>query len=63
MKALVVYTCVDYKDNYKTKVDNIILNFKGDLPTVEEINDIQEKLHSYPYICSPKIVNIVRLEG
>lgn len=63
MKALVAYAYTDYKDDYKTKIDNIILNFKGDTPTVEEINDIQDKLHSYPYLCSPKIINIVRLEG
>lgn len=63
MKALVVFTYIDCTDDCKTKVSNVVLKFKGGLATQEEIENIEKSLERYPCLVSPRIVNIVKLEG
>ena len=62
MKALVVYAYTDYSENMKTKVSNDWEYFSGDNPTASEILDFEERHHKYPYICRPKIINIIKVE-
>ena len=62
MKALVVYAYTDYSENMKTKVSNDWECFSGDNPTTSEILDFEERHCKYPYICNPKIINIIKVE-
>ena len=62
MKALVVYTYTDYSENMKTKVSNDLEYFSGDNPTTSEILDFEERHSKYPDRCSPKVINIIKVE-
>lgn len=62
MEALVVYTYTDYSDDKKIKVSNDWGYFIGKNPTQNEILNFEERHSRYPDKCSPKIINIIKLD-
>lgn len=61
MKALVVYVYTNYSENKKIEVSNDWWYFCSDNPTVSEILTFEERHSKYPYRCSPKIINIIKV--
>lgn len=62
MEALVVYTYTDYSEDKKIKVSNDFEYFMGDIPTTSEILNFEERHSRYPDRCSPRIINIIKLD-
>ena len=62
MKALVVYAYTNYAENKKMEISNDWEYFHSDNPTVSEILNFKERHSKYPDICSPRIINIIKLD-
>lgn len=61
MRALVVYAYTNHAKNGQIEVSNDWEYFCGDSPTISEIRDFEETYHRYPDRCSPKIINIIKV--
>ena len=62
MTALVVYAYTNYAENKKMEISNDWEYFNSDNPTVSEILNFEERHSKYPDICSPRIINIIKLD-
>ena len=61
MRALVVYVYTNHAKNGQIEVSNDWEYFCGDNPTKSEIYDFEKNHHIYPIRCSPKIINIIKV--
>lgn len=62
MKALVVYAYTNYAENKQIQISNDWGYFSGDNPTTNEILNFEERHSKFPDKCSPKIINIIKLD-